>query len=230
MKPQISPIGIPPLEQGDHLTQVEFEKRYEAMAHLKKAELIEGRVYMSAALRLRNHGEPHGRLMAWMGYYKLVTPGLVLADNATVRLDFDNEPQPDIALFLEPELGGQVTISPEDYIEGAPELIAEIAASSASYDLGEKKTVYCRHGVKEYIVWQTYEKRLDWFVLQDGQYGLLSADPDGILKSHVFPGLWLDADALLAKDTARVLQVLQAGIQSSEYDHFKREISTSSGS
>ena len=40
------PPRILPLEHGDHLTREEFERRYEAMPHVRKAELIEGVVYM----------------------------------------------------------------------------------------------------------------------------------------------------------------------------------------
>ena len=147
-----SSVRVPPLENGDRLTRAQFERRYAAMPHLKKAELIEGVVYLAAALRLRNHGEPHGNLTIWLGNYKVATPGMILADNTAVRLDRDNEPQPDVALFLDPVVGKQVQISEDDYIEGAPELIAEVAASSATYDLGDKKKAYRRNGVQEYIV------------------------------------------------------------------------------
>jgi Uma2 family endonuclease len=197
------------LENGDRLNRLEFERRYAAMAHLKKAELIEGVVYMAAALRFRNHGQPHGNLIIWLGNYKVATSEIELADNTTVRLDMDNEPQPDVALFLDPAVGGQVKISEDDYIEGAPELIAEVAASSASYDLGDKKKVYRRNGVREYIVWQMFENRLDWFVLQDDDYVVLLPDTDGIIRSPQFPGLWLAVEALLAGDMVQVLAVLQ---------------------
>ncbi|NEQ21220.1 MAG: Uma2 family endonuclease [Microcoleus sp. SIO2G3] len=213
-------VRVPPLENGDRLTRTEFERRYAATGHLKKAELIEGVVYVAAALRLRNHGEPHGNLIIWLGNYKVATPGMILADNTTVRLDRDNEPQPDVALFLDPAVGGQVQISEDDYIEGAPELIAEVAASSAAYDLGDKKKAYRRNGVKEYIVWQMFENKLDWFVLQDDEYVLLAPDEDGILRSRIFPGLWLAVEALLMGEMLVVLAVLQQGLNSSEHQAF----------
>lgn len=211
---------ILPLEPGDHLARPEFERRYQAMPDLKKAELIEGKVYMAAALRLRSHAQPHANLLLWLGNYCVATLGLILADNPTVRLDFDNEPQPDIALFVDPDRGGQVRISPDDYIEGAPEWIAEITASSASYDLGDKKNVYRRHGVQEYLVWKVMEQALEWFILRDGDYISLEPDPDGILKSELYPGLWLDASALLRGEMLRVLEVLQAGIQTVQHQDF----------
>jgi Uma2 family endonuclease len=219
---------LPPLENGDRLTRPEFERRYNAMPHLKKAELIEGVVYMAAALRFREHGKPHGNLIIWLGNYQVATPGTELADNTTVRFDLDNAPQPDVALFVDPSVGGQVQISADDYIEGAPELIAEVAASSASYDLGDKKKVYRRNGVREYLVWQMFENKLDWFVLQEGEYVLLSPDIDGILRSRQFPGLWLKLDALLVGDMVQVLAVLQQGIDSAEHQAFVQWLSSRS--
>ncbi|MEO0536208.1 MAG: Uma2 family endonuclease [Cyanobacteria bacterium P01_A01_bin.123] len=211
---------VPPLENGDRLTRIEFEQRYAAMPALKKAELIEGVVYMAAALRFRSHGKPHAQLLGWLFSYQVATLGIELADNTTVRLDLDNEPQPDIALFIDPAKGGQVRISSDDYLEGAPELIAEVAASSASYDLGDKKKAYRRNGVHEYIVWQMFENKLDWFVIEDDRYMPLPPDANGILRSRVFPGLWLNVGALLSGDMQTVLSVLQQGLASPEHAAF----------
>lgn len=136
---------IPPLENGDRLTRYEFERRYNAMPHLKKAELIEGVVYMPAALRFRSHAKPHGNLIVWLGMYQIFTPGVQLGDNPTVRLDLDNAPQPDVVLLIDEQCGGQARLSQDDYVEGAPEFIAEVAASSAAIDLGDKKRAYRRN-------------------------------------------------------------------------------------
>ncbi len=204
-------VKLPPLENGDRLTRAEFEQRYNAMPHLKKAELIEGVVYVSSPVRV-THSQPHADLMTWLGVYRAATPGVACYDNPTVRLDADNEPQPDAVLRL--ETGGQSWISPDDYIEGAPELVVEIAASSASYDLHDKLRVYRRNGVQEYIVWRTYSQTIDWFYLVDETYQALSPDAAGILQSQQFPGLWLARDRLLAGDLAAVLSTLQAGIAS----------------
>ena len=143
-----------------------------------------------------------------------------MADNATVRIDPFNEVQPDAFLRLEPEAGGRSHITPDDYIEGPPELIVEIAASSAAYDLREKTTVYQRNGVQEYLVWQVYEQHLDWFYLHEDEYEQLLSDTDGITRSRVFPGLHLDTTALLAGDLARVLATLQAGLTTDEHAAF----------
>ncbi|BAY25865.1 hypothetical protein NIES2100_56730 [Calothrix sp. NIES-2100] len=215
-----SDTKIPPLESGDRLTRPEFERRYYAMSNTKKAELIEGVVYVASPLRFRSHGQPHGDLIIWLGTYKVSTPGVELGDNATVRLDADNEVQPDVVLILDEQLGGQTRISEDDYIEGAPELIAEVAASSAANDLYDKKRVYRRNGVKEYIVWQVFENKFDWFILKNGEYVTLAPDADGIIKSRVFPGLWLDVVALLKGEMTQVLAVLQQGLNSREHQQF----------
>ena len=154
-----------PLENGDRLTRIEFERRYDAMPHLKKAELIEGVVYMPSPVHFESHSKPHVSIITWLATYSLDTPGVEVGDNATVRLDMDNEPQPDALLRLDSALGGSSHLSDDDYIEGPPELIVEIAASSASYDLHDKLNVYRRNGVKEYMVWRVYEEALDWFWL-----------------------------------------------------------------
>jgi len=219
---------IPPLESGDRLSRHEFERRYTAMPHLKKAELIEGVVYVSSPLRFKSHGQPHGDLIIWLGTYKVSTPGVELGDNVTVRLDLDNEPQPDVLLLIDEKLGGQAKISEDDYIEGAPELVAEVAASSASNDLYDKKRAYRRNGVQEYIVWQILENKVDWFSLQNDEYVTLEADANGVIKSRIFPGLWLDMTALLTKDMTKVLAVLQLGLNSAEHQAFVDRLSRQS--
>jgi Uma2 family endonuclease len=194
------------------------------MPHLKKAELIEGVVYLPSPDRMYRHGTPQSHLMTWLGTYRSATPGTEAGDNTTARLDLDNEPQPDAMLLIEPACGGQVKITDDDYIEGAPELVAEISSSSVSFDLHTKFNVYRRCGVKEYIVWRVLDRAIDWFVLSHGSYERLPADADGILQSKVFPGLWLDGQALLAGDLARVLSVVQSGIASPQHGEFIKKL------
>jgi Uma2 family endonuclease len=228
-QPQTKPtsvLNIPPLENGDRLSRVEFERRYEAMSHVHKAELIEGLVYMPAALRFKSHGEPHSWIMTWLGVYAAMTPGVLVGDAPTVRLDLDNEPQPDAVLLIDAAAGGQSQLSQDDYIEGAPELVVEIAASSAAIDLHAKKNAYRRNGVREYIVWQVLDRRLDWFVLREGDFISLSGE-DGILKSKVFPGLWLAVEALLAGNLQQVLAVVQEGCRSPEHEAFVAQLQAS---
>ena len=150
--------GIPPLEAGDRLSRAEFERRYASMPQGTKAELLEGVVYMPSPVRVLRHGQPHALLIGWLANYRLATPGIIIADNASARLDLDNEPQPDAILVLEPTMGGQARLAPDDYIEGAPELVAEVASSSVSYDLDVKFKVYRRNGVREYIVWRVLDR------------------------------------------------------------------------
>ena len=210
-----------PLENGDRLTRREFERRYAVRPDIKKAELIEGVVHMPSPVRFASHGEPHSWILAWLTIYSATTPGVRVADNATVRLDSNNEPQPDALLRIEPEAGGRSRLSDDDYVEGAPELIVEIASSSAAYDLHDKLRAYLRNGVQEYMVWRVYDGELDWFALKDGDYVPLAPDtPGGVIHSQVFPGLRLAVDALLAGDVARVLTVLREGIGTPEHGEF----------
>lgn len=222
------PLLIPPLESGDRLTRPEFERRYNAMLQLRKAELIEGVVYMAAALRFKSHAEPHSNLLIWLGNYKVSTLGVAMGIEPTIRLDLDNEPQPDAVLLIEAAAGGRSRLSEDDYVEGAPELVAEIAASSAAIDLGDKKRAYRRNGIPEYIVWQVFEQKLDWFYLQDGEYVALPVDADGVIRSRIFPGLWLAVDDLLAGNMTRVLAVLQAGLASPDHSRFVQQLDETS--
>jgi Uma2 family endonuclease len=211
---------VPPLENGDRLTRAEFERRYDAMPGLKKAELIEGEVYMPSPVRHGRHSHPHSRVVTWLGNYETSTPGVQAGDNGSIRLDVDNEPQPDGYLMIRPERGGQAGISEDDYIEGAPELVAEVASSSASYDLGRKLNAYRRNGVREYVVWRVRDGQVDWFVNREGRFEPLTQPADGILRSEIFPGLWLDPAALVCDDQVRVAAVLQQGLNSPEHATF----------
>jgi len=216
--------AIPPLESGDRLTRREFERRYEAMRDLKKAELIEGVVYVTSPVRQRYHGKPHTSLIGWLFAYRARTPELELGANSTVRLDLNNEPQPDCLLFIQPEYGGQVEIDGDGYINGAPDLVAEVAASSASYDLHDKLQAYQRNGVREYIVWRVFERQIEWFVLRGARYEPLLPAEDGSLRSTIFPGLWLDPAALVNDDLVTLLNVLQRGLDSPEHAAFRAQL------
>jgi Uma2 family endonuclease len=198
---------IPPLESGDRLTRSEFQRRYDAMPHLKKAELIEGVVFLASPVRADYHAEPHGDLMAWLGAYRASHPGVKVGDNATVGLDADNDVQPDA--YLRKVEGGTSRLLESGYIEGAPELVVEVAATSASYDLHLKMHVYRRNGVQEYIVWRVLDGQLDWFALRDGVYERLQPDAEGVVRSEAFPGLRLAVPRLLEGDLAAVLSIQQ---------------------
>jgi Uma2 family endonuclease len=214
------PAALPPLDSGDRLTRSEFERRYAAMPHLKKAELIEGVVYIPSPVRVRSHGKPHGQIIGWVGVYCAATPGVDFADNATLRLDPDNEPQPDTMLWIGAAAGGRSYISDDDYLESPPELIVEVAASSASYDLHDKLKVYRRNGVQEYVVWRVYDRQVDWFRLENERYVTEPPDTAGIIHSRVLPGLRLAVTALIDGDLAGVLAELHKGLAAAEHQAF----------
>lgn len=201
-----SPLTI--LENGDRLNRDEFERRYTA-SNIKKAELIEGIVHVASPLRFTPHGKPHSNIITWLGTYQAANTGLEVGIEPTVRLDDENEPQPDAVLF---RVDGKAKIDDDGYISGAPELIAEIAASTVSYDLHSKKRTYEHNGVKEYIVWRTLDRQIDWFILENGKYTRLESDQSGIIRSQEFLGLWLNVNAILNNDMSSVLKTLQTGI------------------
>jgi len=212
---------VPPLENGDRLTSAEFERRYQAMPNGIRAELIEGVVYlMPSPVSARKHASPHSHLVWWLVQYHVGTSGLLSGDNGTLRLDLDNEPQPDAFLLILPEHGGQAKIDADDYVAGAPELVAEVASSSASYDLHAKLHAYRRNGVREYLVWRVADHAVDWFVLREGRFEPLPTDAAGRLRSEVFPGLWLDPAALLRGDLPAVNQALQEGLATPDHTAF----------
>jgi len=174
---------------------------------------------MPSPVRLAHSG-PHAMIQTVFLVYTAHTPRVRGHDNATVRLDLDNEPQPDVLLYIEEEAGGQSRVSEDGYLEGAPELVVEVAASSASIDMHDKLRVYRRNGVREYVVWRTHEQRIDWFELSDGEYLSLPPDEEGVIHSRIFPGLRVDAAALLSGDLAGALAKLQAGVESDEHRRF----------
>ena len=172
-------IGIPPiLESGDRLTREEFHRRYCARPDIHKAELILGVVYVASPAR-DEHGKPHNLLSTWLGTYVSLTPGVEARNETTVFLANDGEVQPDCFIFRAPPVGQAVRRNEKGYLEGAPELVVEIAASSASYDLHDKLRAYRRIGVQEYIVWRTLDGSVDWFRLKDGEYGRVKSEVNG---------------------------------------------------
>lgn len=195
---------IPRLENGDRLTVPEFERRYEAMPDEKKAELIEGVVYLSSPVST-GHSEAQAMLTGWLVAYASKHPGLRVGVEATVRVDADNEFQPDV--HLRRAEGGATRLA-DGYLEGPPELVVEVAASSVSRDLHSKKNVYRRAGVREYVVLRLLDGELDWFELRGGEYVRRTPDAAGIIESVQFPGLRLDVPALLAGDLPRLLAAL----------------------
>jgi Uma2 family endonuclease len=200
----------PILESGDRLTRAEFHRRYCARPDIKKAELVEGVVYVASPVRHDGHGSEHNIVSLWLGTYAARFPTLDAGDNSTVFLDADNELQPDAFLLWRDPTKPGAHLTADGYVEGAPLLVVEVAASSASYDLHDKMRAYRRNGVQEYIVWRTRDKAIDWFRLRDGEYVGVEPDANGVIESSVFPGLRLNVPAMLARDRAGVLAALTA--------------------
>jgi Putative restriction endonuclease len=216
-------IVSPPLTlcNGDRMKQPEFHRRYKAYPKQEKFELIGGIVYVASPLR-RPHAMYEEELSFPLGLYRRATPGVELLPNATTILSEDNEPQPDLGLRLLEEYGGRSRLTPEEYIEGPPELLAEIAYSSWAMDMNQKRDAYQQTGVLEYLVLLVEERQLHWFDFQRGR--LIRPNREGISCSRVFPGLWLDGGALLARDSRRVQEVVQLGLASPEHARFVKRL------
>jgi Uma2 family endonuclease len=210
--------AVPPLHAGDHLDRAIFHERYNAMPEGVRAELVGGIVFLMTAVHAP-HGRAHSRVITWLGHYLAATPGVDLLDDATVQLADDGEPQPDACLLLPRSCGGQTWMEGE-CIAGAPELVVEVAYSSEAYDLHLKQHDYERAGVREYVVVVLREPRVLWVARRGDRLEELAPGSDGWFRSEVFPGLWLDAAALLRLDTRAVLQALQQGLVTPEHAAF----------
>jgi Uma2 family endonuclease len=209
--------GIPELVNGDHLKQPEFHRRYEAMPDDFKAELIGGIVYVASPLRTP-HGRHSAHLAGLLAAYEAATPGVECADNITVILDDESEPQPDLCLRIKAEYGGQSREDENQYLRGSPELIVEIAHSTEAIDLGVKLQDYRRAGLREYAVYCVSPGELHTFVFPSEKKSVFKRGE--VYRSTQFPGLWIDVAALADKDAQRLLASGRAGIASTEHDRF----------
>src|SRR4051794_11753704 len=170
-----------------------------------------------------DHSVMENHVSGWLGVYKAYTAGCQAGNNMTWLMLEEESPQPDVSLWILPECGGQAT-SMEPYASGAPELVAEVCTSNTGYDLHQKLEVYQEAGVQEYLAVLMWEREVRWHRLSDRRFKVVPAPTDGIYRSALFPGLWLDAAAQLAGDLARVLAVLQHGIKSPEHDAFVKRL------
>ena len=212
---------VPPLAAGDNLSRDEFLRRWEAQGDIKLAELIKGTVYMPSPVS-GEHGKMDRRIGTWMGVYQAATPGVDGANNAT-SIMLEDAPQPDLSLLILPEYGGG-TRTQGRYFHGVPELLAEVCASSASYDLHQKYDLYESASVPEYLTVLVFEREIRWHELVEGRYRVFAPDADGLWRSRVFPGLWLDGKALLAGNLRQVLDRLQDGLESPEHERFVAQL------
>jgi Uma2 family endonuclease len=212
----------PPLVHGERLDQKTFHERYEAMPSHVRAELIGGIVNMPSPQK-RRHSVADPRLTVWLDDYAAETPGTELLSNATYILGPESERQPDASLVLAPEFGGRTWVDDEDYVHGPAELVAENSDATESIDLSAKKLDYERAAVQEYIVVALRQKKIFWFVRRRGKFKEITIK-DGILRSQIFPGLWLDPDALLRRDRRALRAVLQQGLASPEHTSFVKKL------
>lgn len=215
----------PPLNSGDRLTRAEFERRYAARPDIKKAELIEGVVYVPSPV-YPQHGIPHSDIIGWLSVYRAATPGVYVSDNTSLGLDVDNEPQPDVCVWIDDPTGEALRVATDQILEITPDLVVEVVASSAAYDLHDKLNAYRRNAIPEYLALVVHERESRWHTWHEGEYRLLEPDEEGILRSRVLPGLWLHPERFWAGDLAGVLAVLQRGLASSEHDAFVESITT----
>jgi Uma2 family endonuclease len=213
---------IPALHNGDHLDGVEFMRRYEAMPEDVKAELIDGVVYMASPVRM-DHGYPLTCITGWLYNYSLNTPGVKPYTDITVRLADKSIPQPDGLLIIQND--GSTQSDDKGYLVGPPELCVEITYSSISLDRNEKYAVYERFGVQEYLLWNVEDEQIEWFALKNDKYAPLKQSRDGILQSKVFPGLWLQVDAMLNDDQVQVNETLQLGLLHPSHAQFVKKLS-----
>jgi Uma2 family endonuclease len=215
-------LQTPPLHNGDKLTREEFLRRWEANPDIKNAELIGGVVFMSSPVSVE-HGDKDADLGTWLGIYKAATPGTASGHNTTSFLG-DETPQPDLNLRILTERGGGSWVEGK-FLHGIPELLAEISASTAAYDLHVKLELYEAAKVPEYLAIVLFEREIRWHTLVDRSYQPLPPGPDGVWRSRVFPGLWLDGQAFLKGDMPRVLAKLQDGLNSPEHQAFAADLS-----
>lgn len=212
-------IALEPLRDGLRMDSDEFKARFDATPGLRRAELLEGVVHMPPALNILGHGFENSNLITWLTLYRTATPGLLMANAASVRVDDRNTPEPDALLMILPDYGGRAKIV-DDKVVGGPELVCEVANTTEARDLGPKLALYHRAGIREYLVWRTEDASVEWFTWRTEGYAYLMPDAAGVVRSETFPGLWLDVLALLRDDFGAVNATLQAGIATPEHATF----------
>lgn len=214
-------VSIPPLKEGEQLTRDEFLRRWEAEPKIKFAELIGGTVYMPSPVSIE-HGYMHRRVGTWLGVYQVFTRGTDGENDATSLL-LEDSPQPDLNLRIKPEYGGMSRVEGR-YLQGPPEFVAEVCVSTSSYDLHQKFDLYQEAGIPEYLAVVMQEQEIRWHILVDGRYEILPPEADGLWRSRIFPGLWLDGKALLSGDLRQVFDRLQEGLHSPEHERFVAQL------
>jgi Uma2 family endonuclease len=226
-RPTTAAPAVPALVEGQRLDQPTFHERYEAMPPGTRAELINGVVWMPSPLGPA-HAEAHVPPLVWLSYYEENTPGVRALDNPSTAMGPRSEPQPDAMLRILPEYGGR-TQTDRRFVRGVPELIVEVSHTSRYNDLGPKLDDYERACVLEYVVRALEPDEVIWHVLQEGRLVPVPPDADGLYRSRVFPGLWLDPAALLARDTRRLRAVVDLGVATPEHAAFVARLAEARG-
>jgi Uma2 family endonuclease len=215
-------LSPPPLRHGDRLSREEFLRRWEAMPELKRAELIDGIVYMPSPVS-DIHSDYDNRTSWWLSHYAADTPGCEVRHAGTWLMAASSAPQPDLALKILPEYGGQSALQGA-YASGAPELVAEISHTTSPRDTGIKLRLYERSGVREYLLVRPGKRKIAWYMLVDGKYQQLEPDADGIFRSRVFPGLWLNPEELWNRNYAGMAATIQRGTATPEHAAFAQDL------
>ena len=220
--PMAATVLTPPLHDGDRLTRDEFLRRWDAMPDLKHAELIDGVVHMAYPVSTP-HGDFHMALAAWIWNYAATTPGCAGGLDATWLMSDLDVPQPDTALRILPQYGGQSRLE-RNYAVGAPELIVEVSESSFVKDSGAKLRLYQRAGVREYIIARPGKRQVIWRELSEGAYREVAPEADGVVRSRVFPGMWLDTAANATGDWQDFIATAHRGRESAEHAAFVQKL------
>lgn len=220
LRKSVVPRGLP-FHNGDRLSQPVFHRLYKQVPLGLKVELVGGTVCVASPTHFQ-HSQPHLRLAGWIDRYIEVTPGIDGFDNTSNILGPDSEPQPDLCLIILPKSGGRTKLR-KGLIVGGPELVVEVAHTSAAIDLGTKKADYLAAGVQEYVVALAREREVRWFVNRAGRF-----EPDeltdGLYRSHAFPGLWLNPAGVFTPTNRRLVAALKRGLASPEHARFVEEL------
>jgi len=218
-------VPISRLITGERLTLAEFLHAWDAQTDIRRAELIEGVVHMPSPVT-REYGRFHATVISWLWHYAQATPGCECGDNTT-WLMLESAPQPDAFLRIVPERGGQ-SRNEANYNAGAPELIVEVSLTSTEVDFGPKLALYQRVGVQEYVTIELLTRRIVWRVLENASYGELAVGSDAVLRSHRFPGLWLDVEAFWINDGERLMKTLETGLRTDGHSQFAASLTSQS--
>ncbi len=218
---ETSQVATVTLITGERMDRAEFMRRWEEIPEIKKAELIEGVVFVASPVG-SEHGRREIRIGWWLTQYADATPGCECGTNVTWYME-KSAPQPDAFLRVRPDCGGQ-SGDERLYHTGAPELAVEVCETSTEVDFGPKLRLYRRAGVREYITIEIFPRRIVWRTLEQSSYVTLPPDPDGVIRSRVFPGLWLDVAGFWEDNAVKLMATLERGLATPEHTAFKERL------